>query len=408
MGGEVLDHADVGDARRERPLPAGGDLVDLAQQPLLDPLAHRDAARGCSARRGPTHPTRPAASKAAPTRSPASTVWAIGFSTSVRDAGRGQGERDVLVVDGRHGDHGRVDAGADERVDVGQDREVAGDAVRVAAGIGDGDEVDAGRRPEHAGVVASHHAEPDETGAQRRSHRHHAPAFATVLTAATMRSRSRLVERGVHRQRDAPRRRPARSRAGRARGVLLQRRQPVVRDRVVDAVPTWYSSRSAADEAVAVLGDADRVLVVDVRRRRRRPAARRRPRGARRGTRRCAAAVAVQAPTLVSCTRPIAAWMSVIRLLKPMTSFSYWRSMPWLRSSRTRRASLVVGARDHAALAGGHVLGRVEREHRERAEACRPGAPSSVAPCAWAASSKSSRPCRSAIAPSAVMSAGWP
>ena len=34
----------------------------------------------------------------------------------------------------------------------------------------------------------------------------------------------------------------------------------------------------------------------------------------------------------------MAAWISVIRALKPTTSFSYWRSMPWLRSSRTIRA----------------------------------------------------------------------
>ena len=39
----------------------------------------------------------------------------------------------------------------------------------------------------------------------------------------------------------------------------------------------------------------------------------------------------------------MAAWMSVIRALKPTTSFSYCLSMPWLRSSRSRRSSVGVG-----------------------------------------------------------------
>ena len=46
VGGQVLDDADVGDARRERALPAGGDLVDLAEFARLDPLAQRPAGRG--------------------------------------------------------------------------------------------------------------------------------------------------------------------------------------------------------------------------------------------------------------------------------------------------------------------------------------------------------------------------
>ena len=274
---------------------------------------------------------------------------------------------------GRHRDHGRVDAGRDQRVDVGQDREAAGDAVRVTAGIGDGDELHAGRRPDDAGVVASHRAEPDEAGAQVA--RHHAPAFATVLTASTMRSRSSWRQRGVDRQRDHLGGGPLGLGQVEPRGELRAAtpaggwgsgsRRPE---------PTWYSSRSAADELVAVLGDADRVLVVDVRRavgdRRHDDALE----VARRGTRRSAGGSSVQAPTLVSWTRPMAAWMSVIRLLRPMTSLAYWRSMPWLRSSWTRRTISSSAQDDHAALAGGHVLGRVEPEHRERAEGCRPGA----------------------------------
>ena len=39
MGGEVLDHADVGDPGRERALAAGDDLVDVAELAGLEPRA---------------------------------------------------------------------------------------------------------------------------------------------------------------------------------------------------------------------------------------------------------------------------------------------------------------------------------------------------------------------------------
>ena len=65
--------------------------------------------------------------------------------------------------------------------------EVAGDAVRVAPGIGDRDEFDAVELAEHPGVVPAHHADAEQAGAQGA---HQAPAPATAFTAATMRSRS--------------------------------------------------------------------------------------------------------------------------------------------------------------------------------------------------------------------------
>ncbi len=71
---------------------------------------------------------------------------------------------------------------------------------------------------------------------------------------------------------------------------------------------------------------------------------------------------------MVSWTRPIAAWMSVIRSLKPTTSFSYWTLHALVAVEPHQSLDLGVGDRDHAALAGGHVLGGVEREHREGAE----------------------------------------
>ncbi|CPU67541.1 Uncharacterised protein [Mycobacteroides abscessus] len=109
------------------------------------------------------------------------------------DTGGGEGERHVLVEDGRDRDHGHLDPGGDQRLDVGQDVEVTRHAVGVAARVGDGHEVDAVDLAEHPGVVPAHGAEPDEACAEVR---HHAPAFTTVLTAVTMRSRSAWVSDG--------------------------------------------------------------------------------------------------------------------------------------------------------------------------------------------------------------------
>jgi hypothetical protein len=39
VGGEIHHHADIGDARRERTLPASGNLVHLAQLASLQPTA---------------------------------------------------------------------------------------------------------------------------------------------------------------------------------------------------------------------------------------------------------------------------------------------------------------------------------------------------------------------------------
>ncbi len=120
------------------------------------------------------------------------------------------------------------------------------------------------------------------------------PPPATALTASTMRSRSSCGQRRVHRAARAPRGGPLGLGQVQARGVAAQRLQPVVGDRVVDARADPSSSRSAAHHLVAVLGDPDRVLVVDVRRASATGGHDDALRGARRGTRRCAAASPVQ------------------------------------------------------------------------------------------------------------------
>ena len=108
-------------------------------------------------------------------------------------AGLGHFEADLLVIHGRSRDHDVVEVLLQQGVDVGQDGQSLGDTVRVALGISHRDEVDPVDGTQVAGVVAPHHSEADETGTQVA---HQAPAFARVLTAFTMRSRSSWVSDG--------------------------------------------------------------------------------------------------------------------------------------------------------------------------------------------------------------------
>ena len=62
---------------------------------------------------------------------------------------------------------GGVQSGVDEGVDVGQDRQLTGDAEAVAAGIGDGHEIHPLGGADDPGVVTPHGAQADETHAQR-------------------------------------------------------------------------------------------------------------------------------------------------------------------------------------------------------------------------------------------------
>ena len=161
-----------------------------------------------------------------------------------------------------------------------------------------------------------------------------APAFATALTAVDDALEVVRGQRRVHRQREHSAARASRSPAGRA--SRRERGQPVVRDRVVHAGADAVLVRSALANPSRSSVDPRSCTGGRRARRRRRPAGVRTPvRCVDRGTRRSPAAARSSRRPCVSCTRPIAAWMSVIRLLKPTTSFSYCRSMPWLRSSRS-------------------------------------------------------------------------
>ena len=86
-----------------------------------------------------------------------------------------------------------VDSGRDEFIDGCQHSTPAGNSVRITAGVGDGNKLNTWQRTENARVVAPHHSEADEARPQIS---HYAPADATLVTAAAMRSRSSCESEG--------------------------------------------------------------------------------------------------------------------------------------------------------------------------------------------------------------------
>ena len=100
---------------------------------------------------------------------------------------RGELQRGVLVEPGRHRDDRDVQPEADERLDIGKDRQGSSHAVGVPARVGDADELDPVDLAEHAGVVAAHLPDSEQSRSQVG---HQAPAPASAFTACTMRSRS--------------------------------------------------------------------------------------------------------------------------------------------------------------------------------------------------------------------------
>ena len=103
------------------------------------------------------------------------------------DAGLGQSQPYFLVQAGGYGHDGHVDAGCNEFLNGREQVQLACDTVRIPEGVGDSHEVDAVEFAHHAGMVTAHHAQPDQANAKVC---HQAPAWTSLLTAVTMRSRS--------------------------------------------------------------------------------------------------------------------------------------------------------------------------------------------------------------------------
>ncbi len=189
---QVLDHADVRDPGRERALPPGDDLVDLADLPGLDPGAGL-LQRGVVPLDVTDRADQPLGLERLGEPGGRRHVLGQRLLDQGVHSGLREGQPDRFVQEGRDRDHAVVDAVGDERLDVGLDRPPARDAVHVTARVSDRDEVDTRQAAEHARVVAAHHPEPDQARPQVG---HQAPAPASVLTAVTMRSRSSWLSEG--------------------------------------------------------------------------------------------------------------------------------------------------------------------------------------------------------------------
>ena len=198
-----------------------------------------------------------------------------------------------------------------------------------------------------------------------RSVGHQAPAFATVFTAVTMRSRSSSDSEGCTGKDSTSR--AACSVCGRSR-VQRERRQPMVGDRVVHAGADAVLFLERLGEPVTVVAHADRVLVVDVGCAARRPAARSTPSRCWSRKRAFAWRCSVQPGSFgqldsadggVHVGHPGVEAHDLV-LVPPLHA---------LVTQQPRSPSDLLGrARDHAAFDRGHVLRRVQAEHRERAE----------------------------------------
>ncbi len=109
VGGEVLDHADVGDPRGERTLPAGHDLVDAAQLAPLEP-APQMLQRRVVPLDVPDGADQAAGGEGLGQPPGAFAVRRQRLLDERVHTGVGQRQRDLLVVGGRHGHHAVVEA----------------------------------------------------------------------------------------------------------------------------------------------------------------------------------------------------------------------------------------------------------------------------------------------------------
>ena len=257
---EVLDDADVGDAGRERTLASRGDLVDLAE------LAGRDAPAQLLQRRVEALDVPDGADEPA-------RLERLGHLAALLD---GLGDR---LLDQRvHAGLGELQAASWwNRVGIATTAMSmpaamsASTSGRIASspatpcgsppGSATATRSTPGELAEHAGVVAAHHAEAEQPGAQLG---HQAPASGERVDACDDALEVVFAERRVHRQREdlgAPRARSARG-AGRVRSARATAgggSGSGSRRRCRRRTP-----RERGDEPVAVVGDPDRVLVVDV------------------------------------------------------------------------------------------------------------------------------------------------
>jgi len=139
VGRQVLDHADICDARRERALPSGGDLEHLAE------FARFESAPGLLERRVVTldvtdRTDEPGCFEGVGELRRAGGIGRQRLLDQRVDAGRRQRQGELCVERRGRRDDAVVQTEGDDVVDACVDRRRARDAVGIACGVYDGDE----------------------------------------------------------------------------------------------------------------------------------------------------------------------------------------------------------------------------------------------------------------------------
>jgi hypothetical protein len=177
--------AHVGDAVRERALPAGDHLEDLAQLARLQ-TGTQGAQRRVAALDVPDARDQTAGLEGLDQTAGAFDRVGDRLLDQGADAGLGELQADFLVQRGGAGHHGVVDAEPDQFLDGGQHRSALGPSVLVAHRVDDADQRHVLQAGQHARVVAAHRAETDQSGSQSCGH----CISPSEFTATTIRSRS--------------------------------------------------------------------------------------------------------------------------------------------------------------------------------------------------------------------------
>jgi hypothetical protein len=160
VGGEILDHADVGNARRERPLPPRGHLVHLAELACLEAGTKAPQRRVVPFDVTDRAGQAPHLERLGEPRS-AGQIRRQRFLHENRDARLGQAHSDHLVVASWHGQDAIVHAGEDQRLNGVHNRAAAGHPAGVTLRVGGTHQLDPIQVGKHPGMVTAHHAQPD-------------------------------------------------------------------------------------------------------------------------------------------------------------------------------------------------------------------------------------------------------
>ena len=163
--GKIDDDADIRHARRERSDPGDGDGENiLALDRALDRLDRRIEALDMADHQGDAGAAR---------RGDDLAAFLDGGGDRLldqdMDAARGAVDGDVAMQVGRRRDGDGIDAALDQAVEVGEGcaLEVPGDVLaRLAVGIDDADQLDAGQFRQHPRMVRAHHADADHADPQ--------------------------------------------------------------------------------------------------------------------------------------------------------------------------------------------------------------------------------------------------